>query len=122
MNKYEKLFADIATKTFSNELKWKQISKSAHSDLIFNSDMSFRQYSGKYVKGGESYEVVFVEKKGDDPAHDFQFQKYIPELLVIDSNNELIVTLTDSVIEKTDLVDLVRTIEEQNDRVSKLFD
>ena len=122
MNKYEKLFEDITEKTNSDEIKWKQISKSAHSDLIFNPDMSFRQYAGEYQKGDETYEVVFVEKKADDPAHDYAYQKYAPEVLVIDENNELLVTLTDSVIDKDEMIDLVKSIEEKNDRAKKLFD
>ena len=121
MNKYEKLFNEIVQKTHDNEIDWRQTSKSAHSDLIFNSDMVYRQYSGEFTKGDEVYEVVFVEKKTDDPNLDFAYQRYMPELLVIDSRNELLVTLTDSVIEKTDLIELVNEIEGRNDRIKKLF-
>lgn len=122
MNKYEKLFKDIVDKTDSGDIEWQQTSRSAHSDLIFNPDMTFRQYSGKYKKGDDTYNVVFVEKKYDDPVHDFAYQAYKPEILVIDENNELLVTLTDSIIEKTDLISLVQEIEEKNDRTKKLFD
>lgn len=121
MNKYEQLFEDIARKTSDGKLRWKQISKSAHSDLIFNPDLAFRQYSAEYEKGNEVYEVVVVEKKTDDPEHDFAFQRYIPEVLVIGEGNELLVTLTDSVIEKEQMIGLVKTIEENNDKTKKLF-
>lgn len=122
MNKYEKLFNDIVEKTESNEIKWKQISKNANSDFIFNSDMTFRQYSGKYMKDEDSYTLIFVEKKYDDPVHDFAYQAYKPEILVVDDNNELLVTLTDSIIEKADLIELVQEIQEKNDKAKKLFD
>ncbi|WP_285409259.1 hypothetical protein [Pseudomonas sp. FR229a] len=122
MNKYEKLFDDIATKTHNGDLNWKQISKTAHADLIFNPDMSFRQYATVYKKGGKTYELVFVEKKTDDPHHDYAFQKYIPEVLVVGQNNELVTTLTDSVIDRDQMIDLVRTIEENSDSLSGLFD
>ncbi len=122
MNKYEKLFAEIAEKTEKNEIEWKQVKKSAHADLIFNPDMVFRQYSGELKKGNDTYEVVLVEKKTDDPVHDFAYQRYIPEIMIIDDKNELLVTITDSVIEKEDMLCLVQTIEEKNDRVKKLFD
>jgi hypothetical protein len=122
MNKYEKLFSDIVEKTDSGEIEWRQISKSSHADLIFNPDMAFRQYSANYKKGSETYEVIFVEKKTDDPNFDFAFQKYMPEVLVIDKNNDLIVTLTDSVIEKNHMIDLVKNIEKKNDKTKKLFD
>lgn len=122
MNKYEKLFAEIAEKTEKNEIEWKQVKKSAHADLIFNSDMVFRQYSGELKKGNDTYEVVFLEKKTDDPVHDFAYQRYIPEIMIIDDKNELLVTITDSVIEKDDMLGLVQAIEEKNDRVKKLFD
>lgn len=121
MNKYEKLFKEIVDKTDSGEIEWKQINKRSHSDVIFNPDMAFRQYSGEFTKDGEVYDVVFVEKKADDPAHDFMYQKYIPEVIVLDKNNELMVTLTDSVIEKDDLIELVNSIEEKNDKTNKLF-
>jgi len=122
VNKYEKIFKDIVDKTSLNEIEWKQTSKSAHSDLIFNPDMTFRQYTGEYKKGENTYEVVFVEKKYDDPIHDFAYQAYRPEILIIDDNNELLVTLTDSIIEKSALSDLVNDIEDKNDRVKKLFE
>lgn len=122
MNKYEKLFKDIVNKTSSGDIVWQQTSKNAHSDLIFNPDMTFRQYSGKYKKGDNTYNVVFVEKKYDDPVHNFVYQSYKPEILIVDENNELLVTLTDSIIEKTDLINLVKEIEEKNDRTKKLFD
>ena len=122
MNKYEKLFAEIAKKTEKNEIEWKQVKKSAHADLIFNPDMVFRQYSGELKKGNDTYEVVFLEKKTDDPVHDFAYQRYIPEIMIIDDKNELLVTITDSVIEKDDMLGLLQAIEEKNDRVKKLFD
>ncbi|QOJ24799.1 MAG: hypothetical protein HRU78_15065 [Gammaproteobacteria bacterium] len=122
MNKYEKLFAEIAKKTEKNEIEWKQVKKSAHADLIFNPDMVFRQYSGELKKGNDTYEVVFLEKKTDDPVHDFAYQRYIPEIMIIDDKNELLVTITDSVIEKDDMLGLLQDIEEKNDRVKKLFD
>lgn len=121
MNKYEELFGDIYNKTTSGEIKWKQIRKDAHSDLIFNPDLSFRQYAGTYNKGNDKYEVIFVEKKADDPEHDFVYQKYMPEILIIDESNELLVTLTDSVIDKGQMIDLVNEIEQKNDKVKKLL-
>lgn len=122
MNKYEKLFSEIFEKTKKNEIEWRQINKSAHSDLIFNPDMVFRQYSGKLKKGDNAYEVIFVEKKADDPVHDFAFQRYIPEIIIVDENNELLVTITDSIIEKDDMISLSKAIEEKNDRIKKLFE
>jgi len=122
MNKYEVLFSDIFEKTESGEIKWRQIRKDAHSDLIFNPNLSYRQYSGTYRKNDETYEVVFVEKKADDPEHDFVYEKYIPEILVIGEGNELLVTLTDSVIDRSEMINLVKEIEETNDKTKKLLD
>lgn len=122
MNKYEKLFADIAEQTRTDEIKWKQTRKDAHSDLIFNPDLTYRQYSGEYKKGNNTFEVVFVEKKYDDPVHDFAYQKYASEILIVDDKNELVVTLTDSVIAKDDMIDLVKSIEGKNDRSKNLFE
>jgi hypothetical protein len=121
MNKYEKLFEEIVNKTKDNKIAWRQSSKTAHADLIFNPDMVYRQYSGELSKDGETYNVVFVEKKADDPVHDFAYQRYMPEIMIIDSKNELLLTLTDSVIDKGDMINLVKEIEEKNDRTRKLL-
>lgn len=119
MNKYEKLFKSIYDQTESHEIKWRLISKDAHSELIFNPNLVFRQFSGKFVKGDDTFEVVFVEKKAD---FDFPYEKYIPEILIIDEDNELLVTLTDSMIDRSEMMQLLGLIEERNDRTSKLFD
>lgn len=122
MNKYEKLFLDIVAKTNSGEMEWKQIKKSANESLIFNPDMVFRQYSADLKRTNEIYKVVFVEKKSADPEHDFAFEKYIPEILIIDKDGELIVTLTDSVIERAHLITQMQNIQEKNDKTKKLFE
>ncbi len=122
MNKYEKLFRSIHEQTETKKIKWKQISKTAHSELIFNSNLVFRQFSGKYEKGDDTFEVLFVEKKTDVPEYDFVYEKYAPEILIIDEDKELLVTLTDSMIDKSEMMRLVQIIEENNDRASKLFD
>ncbi|MDY0956247.1 hypothetical protein SOM22_16840 [Stenotrophomonas rhizophila] len=120
MNKYEMLFDDIVLKTDQGAITWKQVRKDAHSDLIFNASRAFRQYSGNYERDGQNYEVIIVEKKADDPDHDYAYERYMPELLVVDGN-ELLVTLTDSVIEKSQLIELVKEVELKNDKVKKLF-
>ena len=122
MNKYEKLFLDIVAKTNSGEMEWKQIKKSANESLIFNPDMVFRQDSADLKRTNEIYKVVFVEKKSADPEHDFAFEKYIPEILIIDKDGELIVTLTDSVIERSHLITQMQNIQEKNDKTKKLFE
>lgn len=122
MNKYEKLFKSILDKTKSKDIKWKQINKTAHSDLIFNPNLVFRQFSGLYQKGESIFQVIFVEKKMDDPEHDFAYEKYAPELLVIDEDNELLVTLTDSIINKTEMIELMTLLENKNERSKVLFE
>lgn len=121
MNKYEALFDAITKQTKAGELKWKQLRRQANSDLIFNPGLVFRQFEAKFSKAGEDFNLLLVEKKYDDPEHDYAFQRYFPELLVVDEAGELVATLTDSLIERTALSRLVDMVEVRSDKANKLF-
>jgi hypothetical protein len=120
MNKYESLFRDILRGTRDRKVRWKQLRRTANTHLIFNPAGVFRQYEARLERGDEEYTLLFVEKKYEDPEHDFVYEKYAPELLVVDEG-ELIVTLSDSVIQRSDLIALSELIEERSDKASKLF-
>ena len=120
MNKYELLFDEIENGTRSGSIKWKQIRRSANSDVIFNPNLAFRQFSAKFTRGKNDFTLLLVEKKYDDPDHDFAYEKYQLELLVVD-DGELVVTLTESVIERQQLIRLVDMVERRSDRAGKLF-
>jgi hypothetical protein len=120
MNKYEKLFEDIAKKTRAGTLKWKQLRRHANSDLIFSSSLVFRQFSADLERSGNRFKLLLVEKKY--PEFDFAYDKYRPELLVVDEDGELVTTLTDSVIKQSDLTQLADIVETRSDKASKLFD
>jgi hypothetical protein len=122
MNKYETLFDDILKQTQSRALQWKQVRRHANSDLIFNPSLVFRQFSSEFLRSGSHFTLLLVEKKYDDPEHDFAYQKYVPEVLVVDDEGELVATLTDSVIERRDLLRLADMVESRSDKASKLFD
>jgi len=122
MNKYEELFDSIYKQTKNNQLKWKQLKKSANADVIFNPNLVFRQFAATYIKNEDEFEVVFIEKKFDDPEHDYAYERYASEIIVLDEDNELIATLTDSVIERGDMLKLAELIEQKSDRAKKLFD
>ncbi len=122
MNKYEKLFQSIFDETKAKKIEWKQIRKTANSDLIFNSNLVFRQFSGEFKKRENIFNLVFVEKKTDDPEYAIPYQKYIPELLIIDKDDELLVTLTDAMIDKAELIELKELLEDKSDRAKLLFD
>lgn len=122
MNKYEKLFEDVATQTRSGTLKWKQLRRHANSELIFCPTLVFRQYSADFARSGNQFKLLLVEKKSEDPEFDFGYDKYRPELLVVDDEGELVTTLTDSVIERSNLIRLADMVETRSDKASKLFD
>jgi hypothetical protein len=121
MNKYEALFHEIVELTKLRELQWKQLRRGAHSDLIFNPNLVFRQFSAEFPRGGEDFKLLLVEKKYEDPEHDFAYERYAPEVLVMDEDGELITTLTDSVIERRDLMRLADMVEVSSDKANKLF-
>jgi len=120
MNKYEMLFNEILDKTISGAIQWCQINKSSHSGIIFNPSLVFRQYEASYSRHGADYTLLVVEKKYDDPEHDYQLEKYFPELLIL-SDDELVTSLTDSVIDRSDFFKLIDAIEIRNEKAKKLF-
>lgn len=120
MNKYEVLFEEIEKGTRSGTIKWKQLRRTANADIVFNSNLVFRQFSAEFSRGKNDFTLLLLEKKYEDPEHDFVYEKYQLELLVVDAG-ELVVTLTESVIERQQLIRLVDTVERRSDRANKLF-
>ncbi len=121
MNKYETLFNDILKQTKLGKLKWAQVDKRSNSQVIFNSNLVFRQYKASYLRNEEKYFIILVEKKFEDPNFDFAFESYEQEVLVLDADGELLVSMTDNLIEKKSLETLSSYVEENNDRTSSLF-
>lgn len=122
MNKYEALFDEIIKQTQSQVLSWKQERRHANSELIFNPNSVFRQFTADFPRGDTTFKLLLVEKKYDDPEHDFAYEKYVPELVIVDSVGELVTTLTDSVIERTHLLRLADMVESRSDKANKLFE
>lgn len=121
MNKYETLFDEILKLTQSRALSWIQTRRAANSELIFNPSSVFRQFTADFPRGDSEFKLLLVEKKYDDPDHDFVYQKYAPELLIVDDKGELVTTLTDSVIERANLLRLADMVETRSDKANKLF-
>lgn len=121
MNKYEALFDDIISLTSSNALIWKQVSRHANAELIFNPRLVFRQFAAELPRNGTTFKVLLIEKKIDDPEGDFAYGQRAPEILVMDEDGELVTTLTDSVIERSDLLRLADMVEARSDSASRLF-
>jgi len=99
MNKYEALFDEIFKQTKTGKIRWKQVRRGSNSDLIFNPNLVFRQFASTFERAGGKFKLFLLEKKFDDPDHDFVYEKYLPELLIVDEDDELVTTLTDSLIE-----------------------
>jgi hypothetical protein len=120
MNKYEELFNEILSQTKSGKLNWRQVRKESNSELIFNSSLIWRQFTADLVRGNNNFTLLFVEKKYEDPAYDFTYEKYLPELLII-HEGELIATLSDSVIDISDMIALANIVETTSDKAKLLF-
>lgn len=120
MNKYEKLFSEILSLTKNGDLNWKQLKRHQNSELIFNPNLIWKQYSGELLRDGNTFTIILVEKKSEDPEFDFAYEKYTPELLIVD-DGELIATINDSVIEKSDMIKLANLVETKSDKARKLF-
>ena len=120
MNKYEILFKEILDGTRDGKLKWKQLNKRANSEVIFNPNLVFRQFSSQLTRGDSEFTVILVEKKYEDPAFDFYYEKYYVEFLILEKS-EFVISITDSVIEKNDMMKLVDMVESKSDKTNKLF-
>lgn len=121
MNKYERLFQEIVDATKAGKLTWKQLSKRANSDVIFNQNLVFRQFSSQLVRGDFEFTVLFVEKKHQDVDSDFAYERYLPEILILDGG-ELIASITDSVIDRGEMIKLAELVESKSDKSKKLFE
>ena len=64
--------------------------------------------------------MLLVEKKYDDPESDFSFDRYDLELLILEQD-EVITCMTESVIERDDMLKLVDLVETKSDKAKKLF-
>ncbi|MGC4077986.1 MAG: hypothetical protein QM702_13345 [Rubrivivax sp.] len=122
MNKYEALFDEILRKTRNGKLHWKQIRRGSNAELIFNPNLVYRQFATNFERSGNQFKLLLLEKKFDDPEHDFVYEKYLPEILVVDEDGELIATLSDSLIERSEMIRLASLVETKSDKASKLFD
>lgn len=120
MNRYQRFFDEILRKTKSKEIAWKQIHRRDNSGLVFNHNLVFRQFSAPLKISGDAYKILLVEKKYDDPEDEAPFEKYDPELIIV-GEEEIVATLTDSVIDRSKMIELASLVELRNDRAEKLF-
>ncbi len=121
MNKYERLFNEILEDTKNGKLKWKLVSKRSNADIIFNPYLVFRQFSSQLIRDDTEYELLLVEKKFVDPDDDFfLLDRYALELLILEQD-ELVTCMTESVIERKDMLKLVDLVETKSDKAKKLF-
>ena len=120
MNKYERFFNQVLAETRDGKLKWQQLDKRSNADVIFNPNLVYRQYSSQLMKDGVEFTVLLVEKKFDDPDFEFPLESYIPELLALD-HGELITSITDSVVSKSEMRKLANLVQAKNDKATKLF-
>lgn len=120
MNRYQRFFDEILRKTKSKEILWRQIHRRENSELIFNHNLVFRQFSAPLKDSDDAYKILLVEKKYDDPEEETLFEKYDPELIITDENG-VVATLTDSVIDRSKIIELASLVELRNDKAQKLF-
>jgi hypothetical protein len=101
-------------------LTWKQLNKRDNSDVIFNSNFVFRQFSSQLVRDGSEFTVLLVEKKHEAPDFFFSYQRYAPEILILEGG-ELIAAITDSIIERSELMKHADLVPSKSDRFQRLL-
>lgn len=114
------LFEKIVEDTKNSKISWKLVSKDSFRDVIFQSGAVFRLFVSNCRLNNQDVELLFVEKKTDDPEWDFAIEKYTSELIVL-MDKEIVYTFTPEFVGKDEMLDLVEIIEEKNDKLRKLL-
>jgi len=81
----------------------------------------FPTIRGSAAARGRGFYGGAGRKKVEEAQQFDSYERYVPELLVLDQRGELVTTLTDSVIELKDMLRLAQLVEAQGDRAVKLF-
>jgi hypothetical protein len=123
MDRYDRIIRDIQQKTDSELIRWKVVSSDQHSGILLNAFQIVRTLAAEYPIGKRKYDLLFVERKVD--FHD-EFgdstEGYGCELLVLDEDGQMVLSLYEGVVDRDDLLKLAGLIDEHNDRVKNFFE
>ncbi len=122
MDRYDRIIRDIQQKTDEEIIRWAAVTAGRYSEVLLNPSRVIRAFSAAYPVGQKTYELLFVERRVDfHNEFDYTTEVYGFELLVLDHNREIVLSLRDGVVERDDLLRLSGLIDAHNDRVKEFF-
>lgn len=97
---------NLLNKTRNEELKWKIVSNEKWDHLIFQKNFVYRSLEAEYKLKGKEYTVVLIEKKYEDPEHEYYYEKYSVEVLLL-KDGSLITTISENEVDREELLKLL---------------
>ena len=122
MDRYDRIIRDVQVKTEEEALQWKLVNVEVYAGQVFNTHRVLRAFTAEYFIGKMSYTLLFVERKVDhhDDLYDSSEGSGF-ELLILDKDHQIVLSLYDGVVDRDDLLRLAGLIDEHNDRVKDFF-
>ena len=119
MNQYETLLHDIVEQTKTGQIQWTRIPRRVNAELSVNPTGVFPEFSAQFAKGDDIFTLLLREKTYG-PAHSEHLSgNYVPEVLIVD-NGEVLVSLSDWLVPRADLIGLMRLVDTTTPNVNKL--
>jgi hypothetical protein len=122
MDRYDRIIRDVQQKTDDETIRWMVVNAERYSDVLLNTYRVLRAFTADYRVGKKGYVLLFVERKVDshddfgDSAEGYGF-----ELFVLDEDGQIVLALSEGVVDRDDLLKLSGLIDEHNDRVKDFF-
>jgi hypothetical protein len=122
MDRYERVIRDVQQKTEDETIQWRTVRVLKYSDVVINPDRVVRSFEADYPVGGKDYVLLFVERRVEH-HDDFGYisEGFDYQLLILDEEGQIAVSLYDGVVDRDDLLKLSGLIEERNDRAKAFF-
>jgi hypothetical protein len=123
MDRYDRIIRDIQQRTDDEAIHWKVVNVDRYSSVLMNTFRVIRAFAADYPVGEKKYDLLFVERKVDyhDDFGD-STEGYGFELVVLDEDGQLVLSLYEGVVDRDDLLKLSGLIDEHNDRVKGFFE
>ncbi|MFA5515056.1 MAG: hypothetical protein WDA20_02095 [Desulfuromonadales bacterium] len=120
MSKYVSLVNDLIKQTKKDNIEWSVCDSNKYEDEIFQPLMVYRVIEGVYERNDASFTVLIVEKKHSKPELDY-YEQHTIEVLFL-KGRKLITTITQDIVHRDKLIDLLQEVENNTTDLNELFD
>lgn len=120
MSKYVSLINDLIKQTKKDNIEWSVCDSNKYEEEIFQPLMIYRVIEGIYEKKDVEFTVLIVEKKYSKPNLDY-YEQHTIEVLFL-KGRKLITTITQDIVDRDKLIDLLQEVENNTTDLNELFD